>query len=146
MAINKVFDLKSTDPWSAIWTYPNHEVAYTAEAWGVHRGQGRGAKADEGNTVTCRANFLLELLRSGEYSLLMLIKLELFIEKNRYGGDDEGESRFVHTWVTAVIDQNGNVKVVKPTEADRKVVEILPDQDRFELSKRYNALSKALKS
>jgi hypothetical protein len=142
MAINKVFDLKSTDPWSAMWTYPDHEVAYTAEAWGVHRGQGRGAKADEGNTITCRTDFLLELLRSSEYSLLMLIKLELFIEKNRYGGDDESESRFVHTWVTAVIDQNGKVKLIKPTDADRKVVEGLPDHDRFELSKRYNALAK----
>ena len=146
MIINNVFGLKSTDPWSAIWTYPDHEVAYTAEAWGVHRGQGRSAHADQGNTITCRTNFLLELLRSGGYSLLMLIKLELFIEKNRYGGDDEGESRFVHTWVIAVIDQNGNVKVVKPTDADRKIVESLPEHDRFDLSKRYNALANALKS
>jgi hypothetical protein len=143
MAINKEYGITSCDPWSAAWSNPCGEIAYTAEAWGVHRGEGRGARADEGTTVTGHTDFLLEVLKKSNDNLLMLIKLDLFIEKDRYSTDEGSESRFVFSWITAIIDQNGKVKFVKPTDADRDAIEGLPDHDRYELNKRCNALVKA---
>lgn len=73
----------------------------------------------------------------------MLIKLELFIEKNRYGSDEESESKFVYSWMTVVIDRDGNVKLVQPSDADRKIVEGLPEQARYEFKTRFNALTRS---
>ncbi|MGA9601355.1 MAG: hypothetical protein WBS22_14095 [Methylocystis sp.] len=141
MAINKAYGLTSTDPSSATWSNPRHEIAYTTEAWGVHRGQGRSAGADQGNTVTCRTAFLLEVLRNSDCNLLMLIKLQLFIEKSRFNTEKGSESKFVFTWLTAIIDKDGNVKVVKPTDADRKPIDALPERDRSEFEKRIKKLA-----
>ncbi|MCK1489731.1 hypothetical protein IVB14_04670 [Bradyrhizobium sp. 180] len=139
MAFNKEYGLVSNDPWWATWRNPHDEIAYTAEAWGVHQGEGRSARAEEGDTLTCRTDFLLKVLRNSGCSLLMLIKLELFIERNRYS-EDEGESKFVHSWVTAIIDQEGAVRLIKPTDDDRKLVESLPHEAKYSLSKRFAAL------
>jgi hypothetical protein len=141
MAFNKEYGLVSSDPWWATWRNPSDEIAYTAEAWGVHQGEGRSAKTEEGDTVTCRTDFLLKVLQKSGCSLLMLIKLELFIERNRYS-DDEGESKFVHSWVTAIVDQEGTVKLIKPKDADRTIVENLPHEAKYSLSKRFAALAK----
>jgi hypothetical protein len=141
MAINKEYRLTSSDPRLATWLDPRRKIAYTAEAWGVHRGEGRSARADDGNSVTCRTDFLLELLKKSGYNLVMLIKLELFIEKSRFGEDEE-DSKFIHSWVTAVIDQDGSVRLIRPTDADRKIVESLYHGDKYSLSKRFNALAK----
>jgi hypothetical protein len=141
MAINREFGLTSSDPWSVAWRNPRGEIAYTAEAWGVHRGEGRSARADEGNTITCRTDFLMEVLRKSDCNLVMLIKLEFFIERSRFPADEE-ESKFIHSWVTAVIDQKGNVRFIKPTDADRRIVESLYEGDKYSLSKRFNVLAK----
>jgi hypothetical protein len=62
---------------------------------------------------------------------------------SRFSADEESESKFVFSWLTAVIDQNGNVKLVTPTDADRKIIEGLPEHDRYEFNKRFNALAKS---
>lgn len=140
MAINKEHGLTSSDPWSAVWRNPRGDIAYTAEAWGIHRGEGRSARTDEGNTVTCRTDFLLGLLKKSDSRLLMLIKLELFIEGSGFSEDEE-KSKFVHSWVTAVIDQEGHVRLIKPTDADRTIVAGLDHENRYSLNKRFNALA-----
>ncbi|BAM89476.1 AAA ATPase [Bradyrhizobium oligotrophicum S58] len=141
MAFNKEYGLVSNDPWWATWRDPGDEIVYTAEAWGVHRGEGKGARAEEGDAVTCRTGFLLEVLKRTGCDLLMLIKLELFIERSRYS-EDEGESKFVHSWVTAIIDQKGMVTLIKPTDSDREIVDSLPHEAKYSLSKRFAALAK----
>lgn len=141
MAMNKAHRLTSNDPWSAAWNSPRDEIAYTAEAWGVHQGEGQSARAEDGNTVTCRTDFLLDVLKKSACSLLMLIKLELFIERSR-SSDDEDKSGFVYSWVTAIIDQMGNVRLVEPSEADRKIVAGLSHEDKYSLNRRYAALTK----
>jgi hypothetical protein len=72
----------------------------------------------------------------------MLIKLELFIEQSRFSEDEE-ESKFVHSWVTAIIDRGGNVTLLKPTEADRKIVANLPHEERYSFSARFAGLARA---
>ena len=72
----------------------------------------------------------------------MLIKLELFVEKSRFSTADEGESRFVHNWLTLVIDQKGGIHIVRPSDADRKAIEKLTHSDQYELDKRFNALAR----
>jgi hypothetical protein len=145
MEINKSYALTSTDPWSATWsnTRQGHEIVYTAEAWGVHQGQGRSAITDQGNTITCRKDFLLEVLRKSDCSLLMLIKLELFIESGRFNTGEGSDGKFVFSWLTAIIDQSGNVRLVKPTDADRKVIESLHEHDHCDLNARFRALKES---
>jgi|HubBroStandDraft_6_1064221.scaffolds.fasta_scaffold36596_6 hypothetical protein len=63
MAINKEYSLSSRDPWSAIWSRPRGKVAYTAEAWGMRQGEGRNESGEEGTTVTCQTDLLLEVLK-----------------------------------------------------------------------------------
>lgn len=143
MAINRAYCLASTDPWSASWSNTLHEIAYTAEAWGRHRGSDRSSTTDQGNTVTCGTDFLLEVLRNSDCNLLMLIRLELYIEKSRFSMEEESGSNFAFSWLTAIIDKNGNVNLVRPTDADRKIIEGLPDHDRYNLDLRFCALEKA---
>lgn len=142
MAINKKYSLSSHDPWSAIWSRPGGKVAYTAEAWGMRQGEGRSERGDEGTTVTCQTHLLLEVLRKSDCYLLMLVKLELFIERNRFDLDGE-DSKFVHGWVSAVIDEKGRVRVVEPTAADRKAISVLSEYDVHSFNKRFEALAKA---
>jgi hypothetical protein len=72
----------------------------------------------------------------------MLVKLELFIERNRFDLDGE-DSKFVHGWVSAVIDEKGRVRVVEPTAADRKAISVLSEYDVHSFNKRFEALAKA---
>jgi len=141
MAINKEYSLSSRDPWFAIWSRPRGKVAYTAEAWGMRQGQGRNERGEEGTTITCQTDLLLEVLKKSDCHLLMLVKLELFIERNRFDPDGE-DSKFVHGWVTAIIDQKGKVRVVEPTAADRKAISALSEYDVHSFNKRFNALAK----
>ena len=141
MSVNKAHSLTSSDPWSAAWHDPNGQTVYTAEAWGVNRGEGRHARADQGNTITCRTDFVLDLLKKSGCDLLMLVKLELFIERNRFS-DDEDKSGFVYSWVTAIIDQTGNVRLVEPSDADREIVAGLSHEDKYSFNRRFAALTK----
>jgi hypothetical protein len=142
MTINREYGLASNDLWLATWRNLHDEIAYTAEAWGMHQGEGTSARSEEGNTITCRTDFLLNVLKKSSCNLLMLIKLELFIERSRFSEDEE-ESKFVRSWITAIIDKGGNVKLLKPTDADRQIVEDLPHEEKYSLSKRFIALVKA---
>jgi hypothetical protein len=73
----------------------------------------------------------------------MLIKLELFIEKSRFSTEDGSGSKFVFSWLTAIIDKNGDVKIVRPTDADRRAIGMLPEHDQGDLNARFSALAKA---
>lgn len=72
----------------------------------MRQGEGRSERGEEGTTVTCQTDLLLEVLRKSGSHLLMLVKLELFIERNRFDPDGE-DSKFVHGSVTAVVNGKG---------------------------------------
>lgn len=140
MAINTDFAAASKDPWSADWLMPGGKRAYSADAWGMRRGDGQAEKAEEGTAVVCDTAFLLEVLRSLDCSLLLLVKLDLYIEGNRYGDDETSSSKFVHSWLTATIDDTGAVQIVEPVDPDREVVRKLGNSG-YDLKTRFDALA-----
>jgi hypothetical protein len=142
MEANTKFSLSSEDAWSATWKNAGGGIAYTAEAWGVRRGEGSAERVEEGTTVVCRTKFLSEVLEKSGCSLLLLVKLELYIDKDRFGGETGSAGKFVHTATTAVIDRLGHVEIIEPAEADAETIRKLDDHLAYRLKDRFAALSK----
>jgi hypothetical protein len=141
MAVNKEYLLSSQDPWSALWKKPDGKLAYTAEAWGMREGQGQSERGEEGTALTCQTEFLLEVLKKSACQLLLLVRLEIFIERNRYDPDSE-DSKFVHSWVIVAIDSEGRTRIIEPNEADREAMKALSQYDVHSFNKRFEALAK----
>jgi hypothetical protein len=90
--------------------------------------------------LNCNREFLSFVLREMDRSLLLLIKLEHYIEKQRYGDDGVTGGNFVHSWLVATVDQSLQVTLVEPSDADRDAVMRLDERSRYSLRDRLRAL------
>jgi hypothetical protein len=138
--IRRRFRLSSKDSWSARWARPRTKLAFRAGAWGIHTGMGRGAQKEQANALSVDTKFLVHVLKSTDRSLLLLIKLEHYRERQRYDQSGQG-GEFTHSWVVAVIDQSLNVRLHEASAADLDIVSKLPEPSRFSFRERAQALA-----
>ena len=140
LRIKRRFRLVSKDAWSARWMRPRNRPTFTAGAWGIHSGMGRSEHKEQGNALSVDTKFLSHILQKLDRSLVLLVKLEHYREKQ--GVDEHGSGGdFTHTWMIIIVDQSLNlVELREASAADLDTVARLPEHDRYSFRERLRAL------
>ncbi len=85
--------LRSDDPWDRCWRNEAGETVLLAEAWGNTKGEGRYERESLGARLTCRADALRNLLEPRNANLLVLVKAQKYMERNKGPGLDKFATR-----------------------------------------------------
>jgi hypothetical protein len=133
--------LKSTDPFKRKWSQEDGHLVFEAQAWGSRRGEGRYETEDEGSRLLCNSEFLKEFLTKSASQLVLLVRVQKYLEKPRRGDSD----RFRVESVLAIVSPKGGVKILRriPKRA-RTAVSKLSEYDRDNFELRLNAIRKAM--
>jgi hypothetical protein len=137
------FRLASTDPWSETWSDGQGRIAFLSRAWGRRTGSGEGEVWEQGAALQCDRRFLAELLKKLGRNLLILINLQHYREKNRYGESDEGDGQFAYSYAVAVVDSELNVSLLTPSPEEIAAVTNLGRDARYDFRERLQALRRA---
>jgi hypothetical protein len=94
--------IKSKDPFGKFWTDSKGKVVLESQAWGsVSRYSNN--EPDIGNQLSASPQLLKNLLRQKESDLILLVRLENYIESRRY---DDTPSEYWNTTAVVRIDRN----------------------------------------
>jgi len=138
--LTQKFALQYDDPFYRDWSLHGFGV-FSAEAWGSRRGTGRHETERLGNRLSCRVQFLKELLAAEKSHLVFLVKAQKYLEKR----DRDGSGTFRTETLTGLISPKHGVRVIRRIpSAVRTAVAALAKNDRSFFEPRLMAIRKAL--
>ena len=139
--IRQRFRLTSKDRWEAIWTRRRDLPAFASCAWGVRTGEGRSESWERGLAFYVDSEFIKLLLRKLDRSLLLLVKLRYYREKQRYSDDSGSGGDSIHSWAIAAVNKSLEINAFSLSEQDCKLVQGLPEHSRYDFRERWRILS-----
>jgi hypothetical protein len=95
--------ISSYDPFKRTWRDPLDTIVLRAEAWGVTGGIGQYAWSSTGTRLSCRTDALQALLASRGAGLVVLVKAQKYIKKQR--GDGAFATKTLVFWVDTACTQ-----------------------------------------
>ncbi len=134
------FGLSTKDPWSQVWFERDEKTAFRYRAWGGWQGEGESEKRDSGHALYCERSFLTKLLTELDRNLIVLVKLQRYHERKRYGGGEEEDGKFSHSFLVTLVDKNLNVTQVEPLQKHVEAVSKLDQYDIHDFAERLRAL------
>lgn len=134
------FQLTATDPWSHAWQQKNGSTAFRYNAWGGWQGNGESENRHTGDVLYCDRAFLSKLLTDLDRDLIVLVKLQRYQEKKRYGDDAGEDGEFTHSFAVAVLDKELNARVIEATPAQADAVLKLGQHDVYNFAKRFRTI------
>jgi hypothetical protein len=140
-SISTQYRLQPDSTWYRIWAAKGKGVAFEALAWGARTGQGRRETWESGRSLDCDAEFLRRMLTELNCNLVALVELQHYKERDEYvSGDDESDSKFTHSTLVVLIDQELKVRSLAPTLAQRRRIDALTLHERADFAKRLAAV------
>jgi hypothetical protein len=139
--VRRRFRLRSQDVWSACWERPRNLAAFLSSAWGGYRGRGRAQHNEQANALYADTRFLAGLLGKLDRSLVLLVKLQHYREKQRYDEESATGGDFTHSWLIAVIDRSLRIEVYEANPLDLEAVSTLSDHSRYDFRERVRVIS-----
>jgi len=134
------FGLSTKGPWSHNWAEKDGSAAIQYHAWGGWEGEGESEKRDEGHALYSERSFLSNLLTKLDRNLIVLVKLQRYHERKRYGDEQGEEGKFTHSFLVAIVDKQLKVKEVEPTQAHLEAVSKLDQYKVHDFGERWRVL------
>jgi hypothetical protein len=134
------FQLAATEPWSHVWQQKKGSTAFRYDAWGGWQGDGESEKRYTGHALHCDRAFLSKLLTELDRDLIVLVKLQRYQEKKRYGDEAGEEGKFMHSFAVAVINKHLDVRVIEATQAQADAVSKLDQYNVHNFAKRFRTI------
>ncbi|MER9926397.1 hypothetical protein NKJ84_26510 [Mesorhizobium sp. M0048] len=135
------FQLSVTKPWSHAWIDKSRSVAFRYEGWGGWQGEGESENRQDGHALYCDRSFLARMLKELDRNLILLVKLQRYHERKRYGDEASEEGKFTYSFMIAVLDKQLNVKVIEPTSAQIDAVAKLGQYDAHDFAIRLRTIA-----
>ncbi len=134
------FQLAATEPWSHAWQQKNGSKGFQYNAWGGWQGDGESEERHTGHALYCDSAFLSKLLTDLDRDLIVLVKLQRYQEKKRYGDEAGEEGKFTHSFAIAVLDKKLNARVIEATPTQADAVSKLGQYDVHNFAKRFRTI------
>lgn len=134
------FQLSTTKPWPHAWVDKPHAVALRYEGWGGWQGEGESEKRQSGHALYCDRSFLERMLKTFNRNLILLVKLQRYHERRQYGDEPAEESKFTHSFMVAILDDQLKATIIEPTSEQIDAIAKLGQYDVYDFAKRLRVL------
>lgn len=129
--------LERTDDFGRSWTDKNQNLFLRSEAWGLRKGRGRHETETVGDRLAADTNKLRSFLRSNQRNLIILVKIQRYLETRKYDG------KFATKTAAVVVSGVGSPKVpMRISAKSRGAIAALSEHDQSYFPKCYEAVLK----
>lgn len=107
-SLERDLGLVRSEAFGRTWSTKAGQIAYTSEAWGGYRNEGRDVHRDDGARLMANSGWLQNVLAERDQSLLIQISLSKYIQASRWSDDS---SRHLQDQVLLLVFPSGEIRV-----------------------------------
>jgi hypothetical protein len=137
------FGLREVKPWSHLWTEIGGSTSFRYHAWGGWRGEGDHEDRESGYALHCDRIFLSRLLSDLRSNLIVLVKLQRYLEARRFGEINTEKNTFVYSSLVGILDSKLDFRVVEPTPTQIAALLKLSEYDIHDFSARLRTIERS---